>query len=393
MRNYFFLFLLLVPVLLNAQDRGDRAYIVKPGSMYTTYKFSPEDEDKIIGVVGNDEFNRIDANCRETAWPDGISNLTAFFDNEQEIKDYTVYFVCRFADNKVLLRVPAGENKLMPSRMRPDNTIYFIIGEDGVVFNKPSSGNSSSSVSGGSGVTVSNFGDLYSTYTFSPSDESDIKDAVGSAMFKDIKTYGHEDNWPSAISAFDDRQTNRPKMYDYNVELVCRFGDAKVVLKAPVSKNGHMTGGMKLTHDIYFIIGEAGVDFGGSGNNSAPTKLGKGGFTPGGSVTVINFGDMYSTYTFEPSDSKDIIDAVGRSVYTDIVKYGREENWPSAISAFDDRQTNRPKMYYYNVEYVCSFGDKSIIKAPLSKNGHMTGGMKLSHDIYFIINTNSIEAN
>jgi hypothetical protein len=390
MRKIFFLFLLLSPAFLNAQDRGDQAYIVKPGSMYTTYKFSPEDEDKIIGVVGNDEFDRIDANCRETAWPDGMSNLTAFFDNEELIKKYTVYFVCRFADNKVLLRVPAGENKLMASHMRPDNTIYFIIGEDGVVFDKPSSGTSS----GGSGVSVSNFGDLYSTYTFSPSDESDVKDAVGSAMFKEIKTYAHEDNWPSDISGFDDRQTNRPKMYDYNVELVCRFGDGKVVLRAPVSKNAHMKGGMKLTHDIYFIIGETGVDFGGSVNDDvAPVKSSGGKLTPGGSVTVLNFGDMYSTYTFEPSDSKDIIDAVGRAVYTDIAKYAREENWPSAISAFDDRQTNRPKMYNYKVEYVCSFGDKSIIKAPMAKNGHMSGGMKLSHDIYFVINTSSIEAN
>jgi hypothetical protein len=183
-------------------------------------------------------------------------------------------------------------------------------------------------------------------------------------------------------------------MYDYNVELVCRFGDAKVVLKAPVSNNAHMKGGMKLTHDIYFIIGETGVDFAGSGNDVvAPVKSSGGKFTLGGSVTVINFGDMYSTYTFEPSDSKDIIDAVGRAVYTDIAKYAREENWPSAISAFDDRQTNRPKMYNYKVEYVCSFGDKSIIKAPMSKNGHMSGGMKLSHDIYFVINTSSIEAN
>lgn len=392
MRNYFFLFLLFVPVLLNAQDRGDRAYIVKPGSMYTTYKFSSDEEIDIIAVVGSDEFSRIDATCRESSWPDGISNLTSFFDNEEDIKTYTTYFVCRFGDNKVLLRVPEGENRSMPSHMRPSETIYFIIGGDAVSFDAGSS-RGSVSYSSAKQVTVTNFGDLYSTYSFSGTDEDDIKNVVGSSVFQDIVTYGHERNWPSAISAFDDRQTNRPKMYDYNVELVCRFGDAKVVLKAPVSKNGHMTGGMKLTHDIYFIIGEAGVDFGGSGNNSAPTKSGKGGFTPGGSVTVINFGDMYSTYTFEPSDSKDIIDAVGRSVYTDIVKYGREENWPSAISAFDDRQTNRPKMYNYNVEYVCSFGDKSIIKAPMSKNGHMTGGMKLSHDIYFIINTSAIEAN
>lgn len=385
MRNYFFLFLLLVPVLLNAQDRGDRAYIVKPGSMYTTYKFSSDEEIDIIAVVGSDEFSRVDATCRESSWPDGISNLTSFFDNEEDIKTYTTYFVCRFGDNKVLLRVPEGENRSMPSHMRPSETIYFIIGGDAVSFDAGSS-RGSVSYSSAKQVTVTNFGDLYSTYSFSGSDEDDIKNVVGSSVFQDIVTYGHERNWPSAISAFDDRQTNRPKMYNYYVELVCEFGD-RVVVRAPVSKNSHMSGGMRLTHDIYFIIGKTGVDLSGGGSGSA------GGFYKGGAVKVINFGDMYSTYTFSGSDEDAVRDAVGSNMFNEIKRFAHEDNWPSDISAFDDRQTNRPKMYNYNVEYVCSFGDKSIIKAPMSKNGHMTGGMKLSHDIYFIINTSAIEAN
>lgn len=398
MKKIFFLFLLVSPALLNAQDRGDAAYIIKPGSMYTTYKFTSADEDKITRIVGADEFNRIDANCRETSWPSGISNLTAFFDNEDDIKEYTTYFVCRFADNKVLLRVPEGENRSMPNQMKPSKTIYFIIGEDGVTFDKPLGGGINVVTNGtvvGEGVIVTNFGDLYSTYSFSSSDEDDIKDAVGSSKFNEIKTYAHEDNWPSDISGFDDRQANRPKMYNYAVELVCRFGDNKALLVAPVNSNNHMKGGMKLTHDIYFVLQASGVDFGGSGNDNtalSPAKIGSSSFTKGSAVEVINFGDLYSTYSFEPSDSKDIIASVGRAEYTDITKYGNETNWPSAISGFEDRQTNRPKMYKYYVEYVYSFSDKSIIKAPMSKNSHMTGGMKLTHDIYFIINTSSIEA-
>jgi hypothetical protein len=398
MKKLFFLFLLVAPALLNAQDRGDAAYIIKPGSMYTTYKFTPADEDKITRIVGADEFSRIDVSCRESDFPDGMSNLSSFFDNEAYIKEYTTYFVCRFGDNKVLLRVPEGENRTMPSQMKPSKTIYFIIAEDGVSFDKPSSSGINVVTNGtivGEGVTVTNFGDLYSTYSFGPSDEDDIKDAVGSSKFNDIKTYAHEDNWPADISGFEDRQTNRPKMYNYAVELVCRFGDNKAVLVAPVSSNGHMKGGMRLTHDIYFVIEASSVDFGGSGNSNiaiSSTKIGSSSITQGGPVEVINFGDMYSTYSFEPSDSKDIIAAVGRAVYTDIAKYANETNWPSSISGFADRQTNRPKMYKYYVEYLCSFGDKSIIKAPMSKNSHMTGGMKLTHDIYFIINTSSIEA-
>ncbi|UPT66236.1 MAG: hypothetical protein M0D57_17410 [Sphingobacteriales bacterium JAD_PAG50586_3] len=264
MKKCFFLFLLLVPALLNAQDRGDRAYITKPGSMYTTYKFGPDEESDITSVVGGDEFSRIDATCRESSWPDGISNLTAFFDNEEDIKRYTTYFVCRFGDNKVLLRVPEGENRSMPSHMRPSETIYFIIGGDAVSYSGGSSSGTTSYTRSAKQVTVTNFGDLYSTYTFSSTDEADIKDAVGSSVFQDIETYANERNWPSAISGFDDRQTNRPKMYNYYVELVCEFGD-RVVLRAPVSKNSHMSGGMRLTHDIYFIIGKAGVDLSGGG--------------------------------------------------------------------------------------------------------------------------------
>jgi hypothetical protein len=391
MKKCFFLFLLLSPLFLSAQERGDRAYITNPGSMYTTYKFDPADEDKIIGIVGADEFNRIDATCRESSWPSGISNLTAFFDNEQAIKNYTVYFVCRFADNKVLLRVPEGENRSMPSQLRPSETIHFVIGGDAVSFSGSASSTSSSSGSysrsSGGKVTITNFGDLYSTYSYSSADEDDIRDQVGSSMLSEIKTDAHEDSWPNDISGFDDRQTNRPKMYNYNVELVCTLGSDKVVLRAPVGQNSHMTGGMRLKHDIYFIIGKSGVDLSGSSSST-----GSGGLYKGAGVTVTNFGDLYSTYSFESSDESAIRDAVGSSMVSEIKKYANEENWPSAISGFSDRQTNRPKMYNYNCEFVCSFGDKSVIKAPVSKNSHMSGGMRLSHDIYFVINTSSIEA-
>ncbi|UPT66235.1 MAG: hypothetical protein M0D57_17405 [Sphingobacteriales bacterium JAD_PAG50586_3] len=79
-------------------------------------------------------------------------------------------------------------------------------------------------------------------------------------MLSEIKRYAHEDNWPSAISAFDDRQTNRPRMYNYNVEYVCSIADDVVIIKAPVSSNSHMQGGMRLSHDIYFVIKASAIE-------------------------------------------------------------------------------------------------------------------------------------
>lgn len=392
MKRFFFLFLLLSPALLFAQERGDQAYIVKPGSFYTTYNFDSDDESQIVRAVGRDEFNNISATCHETdGWPSGISDLTNFFDNEEAIKDYTAYFVCRFGDGKVILRIPQGPNSGMPSQLRPSKTIHFIVGEDGVDFDRPATKKSSGANSFTS-ATVTNFGDLYSTYNFGGDELKRIASEVGQSMADDIETYANESNWPSGISAFSDRQTNRPKMYDYNLDYLCTIGD-KAILRAAKANNGHMVGNMRLTHDIYFVVNESSVSTGSGAAKS--TKTSYSALALGDAVTVTDFGDLYSTYDFEDSDSKQIIAAVGRPDYTLINEFCREDAWPKAISGFSDRQTNRPKMYNYNVEFVCTFGAGSnyaIIKAPVSKNKHMTGDFKLVNDIYFVIAAKSIEA-
>jgi USP8 interacting len=394
MKHFFFLFLLLSPALLFAQERGDQAYIVKPGSFYTTYNFETADETQITRAVGKDEFNNINATCHESdGWPSGISNLTSFFDNEEAIKKYTAYFVCRFGDGKVILRIPQGPNSSMPSQLRPSKTIHFIVGEDGVDFDSPATTTQSSTANSFESATVTNFGDLYSTYNFGGDELRRIASEVGQSMADDIEVYANESSWPSGISGFDDRQTNRPKMYNYNLEHVYTLGD-KAILRAAKANNGHMVGNMKLTHDIYFVVNESSVDVSGSGSGKRTQE--KSDLSLGDAVTVTDFGDLYSTYDFEDTDSKQIIDAVGRPDYTLIKEFSREDAWPKAISGFSDRQTNRPKMYNYNVEFVCTFGAGSnyaIIKAPVSKNKHMVGDFKLVNDIYFVIAAKSIEAN
>ena len=65
------------------------------------------------------------------AWPQGISSIPAWQINRTLFADYTCYLVLEAGD-KYLLEVPAPENGHMPADMRPHQTIFFIIGRNGV---------------------------------------------------------------------------------------------------------------------------------------------------------------------------------------------------------------------------------------------------------------------
>lgn len=405
MKRIFYLLLLLVPFVGMAQQVGDPVTITNPGSMYTTYKYSSADADLIIKAVGRSEYSAINISSNEDVFPSGMANLDDFFDNIDYIKKYKAYYVCTIADGKVVLRIPASENSFQPSHMRPSKNIYFIMGADGVSINSSYSSSTTSSFAyastGGiefdSEVTVTNFGEVYPTYKLTYDDQKIVTAAVGKTQTANAVANSTEDAWPSSIKDLTARTTNRDKMYNYKLNFVANITGDKTLVIAKKSRNGHMAGGMAITHDIYFIMKSSVVTAVGSTNISgdyeedddydyvSPVSTSN----PYNSV-VKDFGDLMSTYTFTPEDSRDIIAKVGRVEYSNIAKYATESAWPSDISTFSSRQTTRPKMYNYKLSVVCTFGDKSIVKAAAANNKHMTGGMALTHDIYFVIYTKGL---
>lgn len=393
--------MLLLPLCLGAQEVGTPARILSPGDIYFGFRFSPEDEAGITKEVGKEEFDRIDAACRESEWPSAISTVDGLLNNMGKVRSYKAYFVCRFDNgNKVVLRVPKGENSSMPYQYKPDETFFFIIKSSGVdissdiTHDKPS----------GEPI-VHSFGELYATYIFRKADLVTLANYVPQQAIADITDFAVEQCWPSGISSYKQREANRSLLYNYTVEPLCFLDGDKLLLKVPAEKNKHMKGAFQLSSDIYFVIDESAVDLNGSklparlvdttnkGSGEGVSQSMEMGIKPksGRKVTVSDFGELYSTYEFRPDEEATIIDAVGADQLEIIKTNSNEKAWPDAIATFSGRQINRDRMYNYHVELVCYIGEKALLKAPADKNTDVGEGLNLDHDIYFVVGKNVIE--
>lgn len=393
--------MLLLPLGLWAQEVGTPARILSPGDIYFGYRFSPEDEAGITKEVGKEEFDRIDAACRESEWPSAISTVDGLLSNMGRVRSYKAYFVCRFDNgNKVVLRVPKGENSSRSYQYKPDETFFFIIKSSGVDISTDITHEKASGE-----PIVHSFGDLYATYVFRKADLITLADYVPEQDIADITDFAVEQCWPVGINSFKQREANRSLIYNYAVELLCFLDGEKVLLKVPADKNKHMKGALQLNHDIYFVLDETAIDINGSklppriaslenmGSGESDSQSMKMGSKPknGRRVSVSDFSELYSTYQFTPEDEAIIIDAIGANQLDTVKTNSNEKAWPTGISTFSDRQLNRSRMYNYHVELVCYIGEKALIKAPANKNQEVGEGLNLEHDIYFVVGKNVVE--
>ncbi len=110
-------------------------------------------------------------------------------------------------------------------------------------------------------ITVTDWGELYSTYTLTEDDEKIIKEQSSSSELSKFKSAYTETQWPSAINTLEGRNANRNKMYDYHLYKIAELSGGEIAVVAPAGENKHMPEGMLADKDLYFIVGQAG--FGG----------------------------------------------------------------------------------------------------------------------------------
>lgn len=251
-----------MPIAAYSQQVRDTAVITRVGEIYDECYFSPLEQSIIKIQLGQEEFNRINNTCGRTAWPPTMQNNDSILYHADAIEKYVAYRVYTFIDyNKYILQIPYEENQFQPKGLRPTQTFYIVIGAGSVVLNPAKT--KVPEIAVGTRVLVSNYGKQFSWFilAISPEDENMIRTRFGNALWADIKAYSIDDNYPPAIKVIDDRLLLKDKMRDYTVEYVCHIDFArKIIVKAPVAKNSHMTGGFALTHDIYFIMDASVVE-------------------------------------------------------------------------------------------------------------------------------------
>jgi hypothetical protein len=114
-------------------------------------------------------------------------------------------------------------------------------------------------------------------------------------------------------------------------------------------------------------------------------------FAIGTLIRVLNFGEVYSTFTWDESTKKTIAAEFGYLPET-LVFNASESGWPVGIASLDARARNKRLMDDYTLFFMDMMNEHvAILLAPKAENSSMPADMRPVNDIFFIINANAIE--
>ena len=103
-------------------------------------------------------------------------------------------------------------------------------------------------------VSISDLGELYSTYKFTSQDEQQIKSQLkDQSLFSEIKTFTNEEKWPSGVNTLDKRLNARSTMKNYHFYKVATIG-TKTIVVVPMEKNKHMPSSFVPTAPMYMVF-------------------------------------------------------------------------------------------------------------------------------------------
>jgi hypothetical protein len=103
-------------------------------------------------------------------------------------------------------------------------------------------------------VTVSDLGELYSTYKFTAQDQQQIKNQLkDQSLLPEIITFSHEEKWPAGLNTLEKRLAARSTIQKYHFYKVATIG-AKTVLLVPADKNRHMPSNFIPSGPMYMVF-------------------------------------------------------------------------------------------------------------------------------------------
>lgn len=103
-------------------------------------------------------------------------------------------------------------------------------------------------------VTISDLGELYSTYKFTSQDEQQIKSQLkDQSLFSEIRTFSNEEKWPSGVNTLEKRLNTRSTMKNYHFYKVATIG-TKTIVAVPAEKNKHMPSSFIPSGPMYMVF-------------------------------------------------------------------------------------------------------------------------------------------
>lgn len=234
-------------------------------------------------------------------------------------------------------------------------------------------------------ITISDPGELYSTYNFTTADQEQIIKAYGQARFDAINNASHESQWPSGIAQLSSRTDRREQMMLYKVKVIAVLGE-KSLIEIDPANNKHMPADMVAAKPFYFVIGNSGI--GEKPQEQEITEEYMEEFFP--QVSIDDPGQILSGYKFSAGDIQAIKDQVGEDGYEYINSHCRENSFPKAMNTLSGRLNSREQIKEFNAFLVAECNDFSIIEITPEENAHMPEGLVPADTFYLVIKTAGI---
>ncbi|MFN4285923.1 MAG: hypothetical protein ACK4E8_08155 [Lacibacter sp.] len=108
-------------------------------------------------------------------------------------------------------------------------------------------------------VTITDMGDLYSTYRITEQEERQLTSQLkNAALVQEIKTYSQESYWPDAIKTLQKRIDARSTLSNYKFYKLAVLGTRTLVV-VPPEKNRHMPQGFVPPTNMYMFFNARSV--------------------------------------------------------------------------------------------------------------------------------------
>jgi hypothetical protein len=108
-------------------------------------------------------------------------------------------------------------------------------------------------------------------------------------------------------------------------------------------------------------------------------------------VEVTDIAELYPTYKLTKDDRQELSSQFSnKSLVDQIATYSLEENWPDAVNTLNERLKVRATMLKYHFYKVGTFGNKTVVAVPASKNRHMPVGFVPAGAMYMIFKNNVV---
>lgn len=233
-------------------------------------------------------------------------------------------------------------------------------------------------------ISITDPGELYSSYIFTASDQETLVKALGQEKFTIIKGASHESQWPSGIATLDSRTQKRDQIMLYHVNIVATLGEKSVIEINPAN-NKHMPAEMISDRSFYFVIGNSGIGNPGAGDETLTSNAEELLEDIFPQVSIDDPGQILSNYKFQESEIKDIKNQVGEEGFDYINANCREASFPKSINTLTGRLESRDEIKKFNAFLVAESSDFSILEITPEENTHMPEGFVPENTFYFVI--------